>query len=175
MTTRHATHDAMEPTRRGAIPGIQPAGPAAGAGTGMGPLGLVAYLALGLLFGVALTQAEVISWFRIQEMFRFQSFHMFGIIGTAVAVAAGSVALIRRLRPRALSGERVALPAKQLGRGTRYWAGGITFGLGWALVGACPGPLFALIGNGIGVIAVALLSAVGGVWVYGHLRPRLPH
>ena len=136
---------------------------------------LFVYFALGVLFGVVLTKSEVISWFRIQEMFRFQSFHMYGIIGSAVVVAAAGLQVIKRLGLRALDGQTIAIPPKTMGRGTRYWMGGTIFGLGWALVGACPGPLFALLGNGVGVIAVALLSAVLGTWVYGAMRPRLPH
>lgn len=137
--------------------------------------GLGIYLTLGVLFGILLTKSEVISWFRIQEMFRFQSFHMYGIIGSAVVVAAVSLQLIRRSGTRALTGEPIVVPPKVMGRGTRYWLGGTLFGLGWALVGACPGPLFALLGNGIGVIGVALLSALAGTWTYAALRPRLPH
>lgn len=117
----------------------------------------------------------MISWLRIQEMFRFQAFHMYGIIGSAVAVAAASVWLIKRFGVRTLSGERIVIPPKTMGRGTRYWLGGTIFGLGWALTGACPGPLFALLGNGVGVMSVTLLSAVLGTWLYGYLRPRLPH
>lgn len=137
--------------------------------------GLAVYLALGVLFGVVLTKSEVISWFRIQEMFRFQAMHMYGIIGSAVLTAALSLQVIRRLRLRSLSGQMIALPPKVMGRGTRYWLGGTIFGLGWALIGACPGPLFALVGNGVSVIVVVLISAVAGTWVYGALRPRLPH
>ena len=133
------------------------------------------YFALGVLFGVVLTKSEVISWFRIQEMFRFQAFHMYGIIGSAVVVAAISLQLIKRLGARALDGRPIVVPPKAMGRGTRYWLGGLLFGLGWALVGACPGPLFALVGNGVGVMIVALLSATLGTWTYGALRPRLPH
>ena len=133
------------------------------------------YVALGTLFGIVLTKSEVISWFRIQEMFRFQSFHMYGIIGSAVMVAAVSLQLIKRLGAHALDGQVIVVPPKAMGRGTRYWLGGILFGLGWALAGACPGPLFALVGNGVGVVAVTLASAVLGTWVYGALRPRLPH
>jgi len=136
---------------------------------------LLPYLAIGTLFGVVFTKAEVISWFRIQEMFRFQSFHMYGIIGSAVAVAAASVWAIRRFGVRSLAGEPIEIPAKTMGRGTRYWLGGTIFGLGWALTGACPGPLFALLGNGVSVIVVPLASAVLGTWLYGYLRPRLPH
>lgn len=137
--------------------------------------GLAAYLALGVLFGVVLTKSEVISWFRIQEMFRFQAFHMYGIIGSAVVTAALSLQSIKRLGLRSLAGEPIVVPAKTLGRGTRYWLGGTLFGLGWALVGACPGPLFALVGNGVGVAVAVLLSAMAGTWAYGALRPRLPH
>jgi hypothetical protein len=136
---------------------------------------LLAYLLLGIAFGIVLTKSEVLSWFRIQEMFRFQSFRMYGIIGTAVATAALSVALIKRLRLRSVSGEVISIPPKQMGRGIRYAVGGTIFGLGWALTGACPGPLFALIGNGVSVMIVAVLSALLGTWTYGLLRPRLPH
>lgn len=137
--------------------------------------GLATYLVIGILFGILFTKAEVISWFRIQEMFRFQSFHMYGIIGSAVAVAASSVWLIKHLGVRTFGGEPIAIPPKALGSGTRYWLGGTIFGLGWALTGACPGPLFALIGAGNGVVVVVLASAVVGTWFYGYLRPRLPH
>ena len=137
--------------------------------------GLLAYLALGVLFGVVLTKSEVISWFRIQEMFRFQAFHMYGIIGSAVIVAFTALQLIRRFGVRTLDGAPIMLPPKVLGSGTRYWLGGTLFGLGWALVGACPGPLFALLGNGISVIIVPIVSALAGTWMYGVLRPRLPH
>jgi uncharacterized membrane protein YedE/YeeE len=136
---------------------------------------LVVYLLLGVLFGVVLTKAEVISWFRIQEMFRFQAFHMYGIIGSAVVVAALGLQLVRRLGLRALDGQRIVVPPKAMGKGTRYWAGGAMFGLGWGLVGACPAPLLALLGQGVFVIAVPLASAIAGTWVYGALRPRLPH
>jgi uncharacterized protein len=121
----------------------------------------------------------VVSWFRIQEMFRFQSFHMYGIIGTAVAVAAVSVWLIRRLDLRTVHGEPIQLSPKDWGDsripGARYWIGGTLFGMGWALVGACPGPMFALLGAGIPVLVVALASAVLGTWAYAVARPRLPH
>ena len=136
---------------------------------------LGAYFALGIMFGVVLTKSEVISWFRIQEMFRFQAFHMYGIIGSAIVVAGLSLQLIRRLRACTLDGQPIVIPPKAMGRGTRYWMGGTVFGLGWALVGACPGPLFALLGAGVGVMIIPLLSAVAGTWCYGALRPRLPH
>ena len=137
--------------------------------------GLLIYVLLGAFFGIVLVKSEVISWFRIQEMFRFQSFHMYGVIGSAVAVAAVSVWLIKKLRVKTLQGEEIRILPKQWGTGTRYWVGGTLFGLGWALTGACPGPLFALLGAGVGVIVLAIASAVAGAWVYGTLRPRLPH
>jgi uncharacterized membrane protein YedE/YeeE len=137
--------------------------------------GLLLYLVLGALFGVVLTKSEVISWFRIQEMFRFQAFHMYGIIGSAIVTAALGLQVIRRLGLRTLDGSAIEVPPKAMGRGTRYWLGGAIFGLGWALVGACPGPLFALLGTGVGVIAVPLVAALAGTWVYGALRSRLPH
>jgi hypothetical protein len=130
--------------------------------------GNLPYVLLGALFGVVLVKSEVASWFRIQEMFRFQSFHMYGIIGSAVAVAAVGVKLVKRYRG-------IAMPEKELGTGRRYWIGGTIFGLGWGLVGACPGPMFALLGKGMGVMAVAIVAAFAGTWVYGHLRDRLPH
>jgi uncharacterized protein len=145
------------------------------AGTGTTVRGLLAYATIGTLFGILFTKAEVISWFRIQEMFRFQSFQMYGIIGSAVLVAGASIQIIKRLDVHTFSGEPIIIPPKTFGRGTRYWAGGTIFGLGWALTGACPGPLFALIGGGVSVMIVTLASAVLGTWIYGHLRPRLPH
>jgi uncharacterized membrane protein YedE/YeeE len=133
------------------------------------------YFALGCLFGIVLIESEVVSWFRIQEMFRFQSFHMYGIIISAIATAALSILLLRRTGAQTLTGEVISIPPKTLGRGYRYWIGGTVFGVGWALTGACPGPLFALTGSGIGVYAVAALSAIAGTWLYGYLRPYLPH
>jgi uncharacterized membrane protein YedE/YeeE len=137
--------------------------------------GLLIYLLIGVFFGIVLTKSEVISWFRIQEMFRFQAFHLYGIIGSAVVVAALSVQIIKRFNVKTFGGEAIHIPPKEMGKGVRYWLGGILFGLGWALLGACPGPIFALIGNGITVIVVALLSALAGTWAYAYLRPKLPH
>jgi len=139
------------------------------------PALLLVYLLLGIAFGIVLTRSEVVSWFRIQEVFRFQSFRMYGIIGSAIATAAATVALIKRVKLKAISGEIIAIPSKELGSGVRYAVGGTIFGLGWALTGACPGPLFALIGNGVSVMVAAVLSALAGTWVYGWSRPRLPH
>ncbi len=136
---------------------------------------LVPYVLLGTLFGVTLMKAEAVSWYRIQEMFRFQSFHMYGIIASAVVVAALSLAVIGRLRLNDLQGEPIAVPAKRLGRGHGYGIGGMLFGLGWGLTGACPGPLLALLGSGVTVTGVVVLAALAGTWVYAHLRPHLPH
>ena len=136
---------------------------------------LVPYFALGTLFGFVLVEAEVVSWFRIQEMFRFDAFHMYGIIGTAVVTAALSLLIIKRLAMRAADGRPLGFQPKTLGTGIRYLAGGSLFGLGWALTGACPGPLVALVGAGVPVMAVAVLSALAGTWTYVTLRPRLPH
>ncbi|MGA2182048.1 MAG: DUF6691 family protein [Bryobacteraceae bacterium] len=135
----------------------------------------LAYLLLGACFGITLTKSEVLSWFRIQEMFRFQSPRMYLIIASAVVVAAASLALLRRFGWKTVSGEPIAIPPKHLGLGVRYAVGGTIFGLGWALTGACPGPLFALVGNGVTVMIVAIGSALAGTWLYGFLRPRLPH
>ncbi len=136
---------------------------------------LLVYLLLGVFFGITLTKSEVLSWFRIQEMFRFQSPRMYEIIASAIAVATVSVASIRRLGLKSLSGEPIHIPPKTLGSGMRYAAGGTIFGLGWALTGACPGPLFALVGSGVTVMIVSVVSAMAGTWLYGFLRPRLPH
>jgi uncharacterized protein len=136
---------------------------------------LIPFLFVGVLFGIVLTKSEVISWYRIQEMFRFQSLHMYGIIGSAVVTAGIGLQIIRRLKLRSLSGQSIVIPPKTMGKGTRYWAGGTIFGVGWGLIGACPGPLFALLGNGVGVMIVAIVSALLGTWCYGALRSRLPH
>jgi uncharacterized membrane protein YedE/YeeE len=140
-----------------------------------GARGLAVYLLLGVYFGIVITKAQVVSWFRIQEMFRFQSFHLYGIIGLAVAVAAAGVALIERTELRSLAGEPIRIPRKEMGKGVRYLAGGTLFGMGWALTGACPGPLIALVGNGVTVMVAAVVSSLLGTWTYGWLRPRLPH
>jgi uncharacterized protein len=135
----------------------------------------VRFLLAGAAFGFVLTRAEVISWFRIQEMFRFQSFHMYGIIASAIVVAALSLEILKRVEARALDGSRIGLAPKDLGSGYRYAVGGTIFGVGWAFTGACPGPLFALLGSGVSVMILPILSAIAGTWTYGYLRPRLPH
>lgn len=131
------------------------------------------YVAVGIVFGIVFVKAEVISWFRIQEMFRLQSFHMYGVIGTAVVVGMISVWLIKKFKVKTIHGEEIKFQSKKFNKGQIL--GGITFGLGWAMTGACPGPLFAQIGMGVLVIVVVLLSAIGGTWVYGYLREKLPH
>lgn len=131
------------------------------------------YLAAGLFFGFVLIKAEVMSWFRIQEMFRLQSFHMYGVIGSAIATGMLSVWLIRKLGIKTIYGEPIRFVYKKLNKGNIY--GGILFGFGWALTGACPGPLYAQIGSGATVVIITLLSAIAGTWVYGYFRERLPH
>ena len=132
------------------------------------------YFVLGCLFGIVLIKAQVVSWFRIQEMFRFHSFHMYGIIGSAVAVGMISIAILKRVEARTFGGDKVSIPPKTLGRGYRYWIGGSMFGFGWVLTGSCPGPMIALTGAGLTVYAAAIASAFVGAWMFGHLRPRLP-
>jgi uncharacterized protein len=141
----------------------------------MNPMTLVPYFALGGAFGFVLVEAEVVSWFRIQEMFRFDAFHMYGIIGAAVVTAAISLQIIKRLGLQSSDGQPLGLTPKTVGSGVRYLAGGSMFGLGWALTGACPGPLVALVGAGVPVMQVTILSALVGTWTYGRLRPKLPH
>ena len=131
------------------------------------------YLIIGMLFGIVFVKAEIVSWFRIQEMFRFQSFHMYGIIGSAIAVGALSVWLIRRYKIKTIYGEDIVIVTKPFNKGVII--GGLMFGIGWAITGACPGPLFAQVGTGASVVLVTVLSAVFGTWVYGLLRDKLPH
>ncbi|NLR60427.1 YeeE/YedE family protein [Chitinophaga polysaccharea] len=131
------------------------------------------YLLAGLVFGVIFVKAEVISWFRIQEMFRLQSFHMYGVIGSAVLVGMLSVWMIKQFNIKTIQGETVTFQSRKFNRGQIY--GGLIFGLGWAITGACPGPLFAQIGTGATVIVITLLSAIAGTWVYGKFREKLPH
>ena len=131
------------------------------------------YLFLGILFGIIFVKAEIISWFRIQEMFRLQSFHMYGIISTAILTAMLSIFLLKKAKIKAFNGEKIAIPNKKFSWGQVY--GSFIFGLGWALTGACPGPLFAQIATGATVISVTLLSAIAGTWCYGFLRDKLPH
>ena len=136
---------------------------------------LFPYFLAGSFFGIVIVEAEVVSWFRIQEMFRFQSFHMYGIIGTAVLTAAVSLLILKKFGVRSLDGEPVATSPKTLGSGARYLMGGSIFGLGWALTGACPGPMVGLIGSGALIMLVPLAAALAGTLAYGCCRPNLPH
>ena len=133
----------------------------------------IKYLFSGAFFGIILVKAELISWFRIQEMFRFQSFHMYGVLGSAVITGTISVYLIKRFRVKTFNGEDISFPKKKFSQGQVY--GGLLFGFGWAVTGACPGPLFAQIGTGMLVVMITLLSAIAGTWVYGAVREKLPH
>lgn len=131
------------------------------------------YLVVGTLFGIVFVKAEIISWFRIQEMFRLESFHMYGVIGSAVMVGVISVWMIKKFNVKTIYGEVIEFHPKTFNKGNVI--GGLIFGLGWAITGACPGPLFAQIGSGATVIVVTLLSAIAGTWVYGYFRDKLPH
>ena len=133
----------------------------------------IKYLVLGTFFGIILTKSEVISWFRIQEMFRFQAFHMYGVIGSAIVVGMVSIQLIKRNRLTTISGEPIVIADKKFNHG--IWIGGFSFGLGWAITGACPGPLFAQLGSGVGAAAVMIVAALAGTWTYSALREKLPH
>jgi len=133
----------------------------------------IKYLIVGVLFGIVFVKAEIISWFRIQEMFRLQSFHMYGVIGSAVVVGMISVFLIKKFNIKTIAGETVDFHPKKFQKGQVY--GGFIFGLGWAITGACPGPIFAQIGSGYMVVIVTLLSAVAGTWTYGLLKDKLPN
>jgi hypothetical protein len=131
------------------------------------------YLIVGILFGVVFVKSEIISWFRIQEMFRLQSFHMYGIIGSAAVTGMISVWLIKKFNIKTIHGEVIEFQSKKFTKGNVY--GGLMFGFGWAITGACPGPLFAQIGTGATSIIITLLSAIAGTWFYGLLREKLPH
>jgi uncharacterized membrane protein YedE/YeeE len=143
---------------------------------GTRPAAPVWFVLAGVALGILFIKSEVLTWYRIQEMFRFQAFHMYGVIATAVSVALVGVQVIRRLELHAWNGEPIVIPDKHRTRfGVRYWAGGTIFGLGWGLIGACPGPMFALLGAGVTVMVVAIASAMAGTWVYAALQSRLPH
>ena len=134
------------------------------------------YGVIGIYLGLVFTRGEVISWFRIQEMFRFQAFHMFGIIGSAVVVGAAGVWLIKRLDVRSLTQRSMEIPSEGFkAPGYQYWFDGTLFGLGWGLLGACPGPIYVLIGSGVTVMLAAFMSALVGVWTYAAVRHLLPH
>jgi uncharacterized membrane protein YedE/YeeE len=132
----------------------------------------IKYLVVGIAFGLALTKGEAISWYRIQEMFYFQGFHMYGIFMTAVPIGALSIILIQKLKLHAMTGEVIDKPVKKYHHGLIF--GGLIFGFGWALTGACPGPLYAQIGSGYLIVTVVFLSATAGTWVFGYLQKYLP-
>jgi uncharacterized protein len=134
----------------------------------------IKYLAVGFLFGIVLTKSEAVSWYRIYEMFRFESFHMYGIIGIAVLTGYLSIKLIKKINLKDIDGKIIDIPDKEKGS-FRYWIGGLIFGLGWGLVGACPGPIFILIGAGFWSVILILIGALLGTFVYGLVKNRLPH
>lgn len=159
----------------GQSPGEQsPAGHADPAPAARRTTGLLAYLLAGLYFGVVLVKSEAASWYRIQEMFRFESFHMFGLIGSAVVTGMLTTALLRRSGVRSRDGQTIRVPPKDRGW-SRYVLGGLTFGVGWGLSGLCPGPIFVLLGAGVWPALVVLASALLGTYLYGAFRGRLPH
>ncbi|HTL81928.1 MAG TPA: DUF6691 family protein [Bacteroidia bacterium] len=133
----------------------------------------IRYFLAGIIFGIILIKSEVISWFRIQEMFHFRSFHMYGTILSAIATGMLSLFIIRKMKLKTIDGEPIVVEPKKFTWGNVI--GGLIFGLGWALTGACPGPLYALTGAGVYVMAVVLLAAVAGTWVYGLIKEKLPH
>jgi uncharacterized membrane protein YedE/YeeE len=130
------------------------------------------YLFVGIVFGLALTKGEAMSWYRIQEMFYFQSFHMYGIFMTAVPIGALSIFLIRKFKVHSIDGEEIQKPVKVFHHGIII--GGLIFGFGWALTGACPGPLYTQIGSGYLAVIVTFLSAAFGTWCYGYFQKYLP-
>lgn len=135
---------------------------------------LFKFLLIGILFGIVMTKSEAVSWFRIQEMFRFQSIHMYGIIGVAVILGAILVYISKKTGWKTVDGELPDFNPKKM-EVPRLMFGGILFGLGWAMTGACPGPLYALLGQGVWVVSVILLAGLFGAYMYGVLKPMLPH
>lgn len=134
----------------------------------------VKYLGLGLLFGMVMTKSEAVSWYRIQEMFLFDNFHMYGIIGTAVVLGIITTALIKALNLQTFKGEEIKFHPKNMSI-PRYLIGGIIFGLGWSMTGACPGPMYTLLGQGYWAVLIIIASALVGTYLYGALRAKLPH
>ena len=132
------------------------------------------FILVGIVFGIMFVKAEVVSWYRIYEMFRFESFHMYGIIGSAVVLGIIITAVIKKKRFRDMHGNLIHFQDKDK-TWPRYIIGGTIFGLGWALTGACPGPMFTLLGAGFPIFLVVIISAVIGTWTYGALRDKLPH
>ncbi|HEU0136820.1 MAG TPA: DUF6691 family protein [Flavobacterium sp.] len=134
----------------------------------------IKYIIVGFIFGIVLTKSEAVSWYRIYEMFHFQSFHMYGIIGVAVVTGLIGVQIIKRYKVKDIKGSPIVIADKEPGS-FRYWAGGLFFGLGWALVGSCPGPIFILIGAGFWPLLFVLFGALAGTFLYGVIRNALPH
>lgn len=132
------------------------------------------YILVGFIFGIVLTKSEAVSWYRIYEMFQFQSFHMYGIIGVAVITGIIGVQIIKHFKVKDLNGNPIIITDKEPGS-VRYWVGGLLFGLGWALVGACPGPIFILLGAGILPVLFILIGALLGTFIYGVIKDKLPH
>ncbi|MDN3492175.1 DUF6691 family protein [Winogradskyella bathintestinalis] len=134
----------------------------------------ITYLAIGVFFGIIMFKSEAASWFRIYEMFQFGSFHMYGIIGSAVVIGIIGVQIIKYKNIKSLSGGDISLTPKNKSV-TRYLAGGIIFGLGWALAGACPGPMYVLAGAGYTSILIVIFGAIVGTFLYGLIKDKLPH
>lgn len=132
------------------------------------------FLFVGIFFGIVLVKSEAVSWYRIYEMFKFQSFHMYGIIGSAVFLGVISVAFIKKSKLKSFEGKPIQLVIKEKGL-TRYLIGGTIFGLGWALAGACPGPMYILVGSGVFSMFIVIAAAILGTFVYGVLKNKLPH
>lgn len=134
----------------------------------------IKFLIAGVLFGIVMAKSEAISWYRIQEMFRFQAFHMYGIIGTAVVLGMIGVAIIKRFKLKDIDGNSIRFQQKEKSV-TKYLAGGGLFGLGWALTGACPGPIVVNIGYGFFAMTIVFLFALIGTYLYGVAKEKLPH
>jgi len=137
-------------------------------------MNLLRYVIVGFIFGIVLTKAEAVSWYRIYEMFQFQSFHMYGIITVAILTGLVGIQIIKRKQLKDIDGNPIVIQDKEKGN-MRYWIGGILFGLGWALVGACPGPIFILLGAGFWSVGLVLFGAVFGTFLYGLVKDKLPH
>ena len=135
---------------------------------------LIKYLVVGFVFGIVLTKSEAVSWYRIYEMFQFQSFHMYGIISVAIAMGLIGIQIIKRNKIKDIDGAPIVIKNKEIGA-ARYWSGGILFGLGWGLVGSCPGPIFILLGAGIFPVILVLIGALVGTILYGLFKEKLPH
>ncbi|MCM4169550.1 hypothetical protein KCTC52924_00331 [Arenibacter antarcticus] len=132
------------------------------------------FLLVGIFFGIVLVKSEAVSWYRIFEMFKFQSFHMYGIIGSAVSLGILFIWLFKKYKVQSVAGKEINLQPKDKGF-TRYILGGTIFGLGWALAGACPGPMYVLVGTGVFSMLIVIAAAVLGTFAYGVLKNKLPH